>query len=197
MLATIKDKKINNNKKYVIGLDFGTDSARALVVNVDTGKEESTHVSYYKRWGQGSYQDASKNIFRHHPLDYMESLQEVINTSLEKMSEGSGNNVIAIGAIEKDYEEETGTLIVDTFNTSKLDYMQIKVCLVAGHGPFTWGSSADDAVYMSKILEEIARQNFLTRSLNPDIEPLKKTMHNKYYFRKHGKDAYYGQDHQD
>ena len=100
-------------------------------------------------------------------------------------------------AIEKDYEEETGTLIVDTFNTAKLDYMQIKACLVAGHGPFTWGSNADDAVYVSKVLEEIARQNFLTQSLNPEIEPLKKTLQNKHYFRKHGKDAYYGQDHQD
>lgn len=96
MLATINNKKINN-KKYVIGLDFGTDSVRALVVNVNTGKEEATHVSYYKRWRKGSYQDASANIFRHHPLDYIESLQEVINTSLEKMPAGTGNNVIAIG----------------------------------------------------------------------------------------------------
>lgn len=96
-------------------------------------------------------------------------------------------------AIEKDYEEETGKLIIDTFNTANFDYMQIKACLVAGHGPFTWGSNADEAVYMSKILEEIARQNFLTQLLKSDIKPLKKTLHNKHYFRKHGKDAYYGQ----
>lgn len=89
--------KNNSNKKYVIGLDFGTDSVRALVVNVDTGKEESTHVSYYKRWKQGKYQDASKNIFRHHPLDYMESLNEVISSSLKGMPAGTGDNVIAIG----------------------------------------------------------------------------------------------------
>ena len=100
---------------------------------------------------------------------------------------------ISNDAIEKDYEEETGKLIINTFNTARLDYMQIKACLVAGHGPFTWGSSADDAVYMGKVLEEIAHQNFLTRLLNPDIEPLKKTLCNKHYFRKHGKDAYYGQ----
>jgi L-ribulokinase len=97
MHAIINVKKINNNKKYVIGLDFGTDSIRVLVVNINTGKEESTHVSYYKRWRQGRYQDASKNIFRHHPLDYMESLQEVVRASLEKMPAGTGNNVIAIG----------------------------------------------------------------------------------------------------
>ena len=85
------------DSKYVIGLDFGTDSVRALVVNVKTGKEESTHVSYYKRWKQGRYQDASKNIFRHHPLDYLESLQEVINKSLKNMPANTHGNVIAIG----------------------------------------------------------------------------------------------------
>ena len=72
-----------SNNKYVIGLDFGTDSVRALVVNVDNGKEESTHVVYYKRWGQGKYIDASKNMFRHHPLDYVESLEEVIKSALD------------------------------------------------------------------------------------------------------------------
>lgn len=85
------------DSKYVIGLDFGTDSVRALVVNVKNGKEESTHVSYYKRWKQGMYQDASNNIFRHHPLDYLESMQEVITKSLKSMPAGTRENVIAIG----------------------------------------------------------------------------------------------------
>ncbi len=85
------------DKKYVIGLDFGTDSVRALVVDVDDGKEVSTHVVNYKRWGHGRYVDPSKNMFRHHPLDYIESMEEVIKKSLELMPEGSGKNVIGIG----------------------------------------------------------------------------------------------------
>jgi len=87
----------NKDKKYVIGLDFGTDSVRALIVNVDTGEEESTHVSYYRRWKLGKYQDASKNIFRHHPLDYIESLSDVIRQALKKMPPGSSEKVIGIG----------------------------------------------------------------------------------------------------
>ena len=63
-----------SNDKCVIGLDFGTDSVRALIVNVDNGKEESTHVTHYKRWAQGKYIDSSINMFRHHPLDYLESV---------------------------------------------------------------------------------------------------------------------------
>ncbi|MCL5770970.1 MAG: hypothetical protein M1479_01655 [Actinobacteria bacterium] len=74
MIETINDKKTNNNKKYVIGLDFGTDSVRALVGNVDTGKEEAIHVSYYKRWGQGkfirtcSYNKIIKDLLINHLL---------------------------------------------------------------------------------------------------------------------------------
>ncbi|MBM3705997.1 MAG: ribulokinase, partial [Actinobacteria bacterium] len=90
-----KSTWVKNN--YVIGLDFGTDSVRSLVVNADTGREEATHVSYYKRWGQGKYQDASRNMFRHHPLDYIESLEEVIKSSLKKMPAGSAGSIIGIG----------------------------------------------------------------------------------------------------
>jgi len=96
-------------------------------------------------------------------------------------------------SIEKDYELETGTLIADTFNKANLDYMQIQACLVAGHGPFTWGSSAEQAVFVSILLEAIAEQNFYTQLLNPDIRPIKQKLLDKHYLRKHGKEAYYGQ----
>jgi len=86
-----------SDDKYVIGLDFGTDSVRALIVNVDNGKEESTNVVYYKRWSQGKYIDSSKNMFRHHPLDYLESMEEVIKVALKAMPKDSGKKVIGIG----------------------------------------------------------------------------------------------------
>ena len=85
------------DEKYVIGLDFGTDSVRALIINVENGKEESTYVVYYKRWSQGKYIDSSKNMFRHHPLDYLESMEEVIKVALKSMPKDSGKKVIGIG----------------------------------------------------------------------------------------------------
>ena len=85
------------DNRYTIGLDFGTDSVRALIVNVNNGKEESTSVSSYKRWSQGKYQDPSKKMFRHHPLDYMESLQEVIIEALRGMPAESADSIIGIG----------------------------------------------------------------------------------------------------
>ncbi len=86
-----------SNDKFVIGLDFGTDSVRALLVDVDSGEEKSSFVSYYKRWGKGKYSDSSKNQFRHHPLDYLESLEESIKGVLEKMPAGAGKNIVGIG----------------------------------------------------------------------------------------------------
>jgi len=94
-------------------------------------------------------------------------------------------------AIKGDYEKETGIQIIERFKT--LDYREIEMVLVAGHGPFTWGKSAQSAVYNSVILEELAKMALLTQSIQPDIAPLKQTLVDKHYLRKHGKDAYYGQ----
>jgi len=102
-------------------------------------------------------------------------------------------DVISDEAIRKDYEKETGSLIIDTFKRLGLDYKFMKACLVASHGPFAWGNSPDEAVFASLILEEIAMQNCFTRLLNPSIKSIKAVLLDKHYLRKHGKDAYYGQ----
>jgi L-ribulose-5-phosphate 4-epimerase len=100
---------------------------------------------------------------------------------------------ISDSSIEKDYEKETGVLIIETFKSLGINYHEIKACLVGCHGPFTWGRSANDAVFVSAILEEIAIQNLYTQLLNPSAKSIKKTILDKHYKRKHGKDAYYGQ----
>ena len=86
-----------SGSKFVIGLDFGSDSVRSIIVNAENGKEIATHVSNYWRWGEGKYIDASKNQFRHHPLDYIESLEEAIKGALKKSPENIANNIIGIG----------------------------------------------------------------------------------------------------
>ena len=81
----------------VLGLDFGTDSVRALLINTTTGKEETSDVAYYRRWAAGKYCDPDKFQFRQHPLDYIESLEAAIRGALAKMPAGSGEAVIGIG----------------------------------------------------------------------------------------------------
>ena len=69
--------------KYTIGMDFGSDSVRALVVNTRTGEELATAVHNYARWKQGLYCEPSKNKFRQHPLDYIEGIENTIKSVLE------------------------------------------------------------------------------------------------------------------
>lgn len=68
--------------QYVIGVDFGTDSVRALLVNAQTGETVGTHVHEYARWKQGLYCDPAQSQFRQHPLDYLEGLEATINGAL-------------------------------------------------------------------------------------------------------------------
>jgi len=94
-------------------------------------------------------------------------------------------------AIQRDYETETGVQIVERLRG--LDHREIEMIVVACHGPFTWGKTAQKAVYNSRVLEEIAHMAYLTQSINPTVPPLKDTLIAKHYQRKHGAHAYYGQ----
>jgi L-ribulose-5-phosphate 4-epimerase len=99
--------------------------------------------------------------------------------------------VISDAAIARDYEDETGALIVDTFRNA--DPALVKAVLVASHGPFTWGKDPAEAVFVSAMLEEIARMGAFSLLLNPEAGNMKQTLLDKHYLRKHGKNAYYGQ----
>jgi L-ribulose-5-phosphate 4-epimerase len=92
-----------------------------------------------------------------------------------------------------DYEHETGNQILDLFRQEHLSPEEVEMVLVACHGPFTWGKTAAKAVYNAAVLEEIARMAYLTLQINPLTPPMKQTLKDKHYFRKHGANAYYGQ----
>lgn len=102
------------------------------------------------------------------------------------------SEVIEDSAIEGDYELEVGKLIVDTFRN--MNYQSMKACLVACHGPFTWGESADDSIEAAIMLEHIAMLAFRSILLEGSVRDIKETLLDKHYLRKHGKDAYYGQE---
>lgn len=82
--------------KYTIGLDYGTDSVRSLIVNVETGEEVASAVFNYPRWKKGMYCDAPNNRFRQHPKDYLEGLEYTIKEALKKAPAGVAENVVGI-----------------------------------------------------------------------------------------------------
>lgn len=91
------------------------------------------------------------------------------------------------------YEAETGKVIVETFRERGVDAIAVPGVIVYGHGPFTWGETADKAVSNSIVLDEIAEMAYMNELIQPHIAPLPQYLQDKHYFRKHGPDAYYGQ----
>ena len=83
--------------KYTIGIDFGTDSVRAIVVDVKIGHVISECVASYPRWAKGLYRHPDKNIFRQHPLDYLEAMTQCVHGALAALSADSRRQIVGIG----------------------------------------------------------------------------------------------------
>ena len=94
--------------------------------------------------------------------------------------------------IENGYEKNTGLVIRETFLNKDPD--AIPGVLVKNHGPFTWGTSPNNAVHNAAVLEEVAYMAYYAMTLNPEIKDVDSYLLDKHYFRKHGKNAYYGQE---
>ena len=83
-------------EKFVIGVDYGTDSVRSVILNAANGDELASSVFYYPRWKDGMYCDPQQNQFRQHPLDYIEGLENTIKDCIKKAGENIANNIVAI-----------------------------------------------------------------------------------------------------
>lgn len=86
--------------QYVIGIDYGSDSVRSVIINASNGAELASSVFYYPRWQKGLFCNPAKNQFRQHPLDYIEGLEQSIKTCIQKA--GGANIAAAIKAIAVD-----------------------------------------------------------------------------------------------
>ena len=96
--------------------------------------------------------------------------------------------------IESAYEKNTGIVIAETFMKRNIDPMAVPGVLCVNHGPFSWGKNGHDAVHNAAVLETVAEMATKTELLNPSVKPVKQAILDKHYFRKHGKNAYYGQN---
>ncbi|MFU8792956.1 MAG: L-ribulose-5-phosphate 4-epimerase [Acholeplasmataceae bacterium] len=95
--------------------------------------------------------------------------------------------------INEDYEKNTGSVIIETYQKNGLNPLETPAVLVSEHGPFVWGNSLDNAVHNAVVLEYVAHMAHHTLQLRKDDHSMQETLLNKHYNRKHGKHAYYGQ----
>ncbi|ANU46385.1 L-ribulose-5-phosphate 4-epimerase [Enterocloster clostridioformis] len=95
--------------------------------------------------------------------------------------------------IEEGYERNTGVLITDYFQEQKLDYEAMPAVLCKNHGPFAWGKDPFEAVHTAVVLEEVAKMAARCEQINPQAATAPQSLQDKHYYRKHGANAYYGQ----
>ena len=96
--------------------------------------------------------------------------------------------------IEGEYEKNTGLAIIEKFKSDKLDPVEVPGVLVKSHGVFAFGKDGAQSVYHATVIEEVAKMAYLTENINPDAPRADQFMMEKHYQRKHGKNAYYGQN---
>jgi len=95
------------------------------------------------------------------------------------------------GEITGEYEKETGAMIANLFSAADPD--AVPAVLVYSHGPFAWGSNADEAVHNAVVLEEVAFMAWHSISMNPGLSSIQQELLDQHYLRKHGANSYYGQ----
>ena len=96
--------------------------------------------------------------------------------------------------IDEVYEKNTGILIADEYEKRGMDYVATPAVLCKNHGPFTWGKNAHEAVHNAVVLEEVAKMAARCEMINPQNKPAPQELQDKHYYRKHGANAYYGQN---
>ncbi len=197
---------IDREKGLVVIKPSGVDYDRLtaddmVVVDLDGNKIEGsmnpssdtpTHLELYRRFpeigGVAHTHSAYATAFAQAAKDI-----EVYGTTHADFAYGSipCTRDLLRDEIDSDYELNTGRVIVECFETRGIDYNAVPAVLVHSHGPFTWGKDCMAAAVNSAILEEVAHIAHLSVALNAPTAS--KAIQKKHYFRKHGKNAYYGQ----
>jgi L-ribulose-5-phosphate 4-epimerase len=96
--------------------------------------------------------------------------------------------------ITHNYELNSGKVIIETLEGEGYTPLEMPGIILFNHGPFTWGETPEKAVHNAKVLEEVAKMGYRTTTLNLSISPISQVLLDKHYLRKHGENAYYGQN---
>ena len=96
--------------------------------------------------------------------------------------------------ISEGYERNTGVLIVNEFKRMEKDPVAVPGTLCKNHGPFAWGKDGHEAVHNAVVMEEVAKMAARCEWINPQVKPAPQELQDKHYNRKHGENAYYGQN---
>lgn len=186
------------------GIPYDTMKSEDMVIvdlngNVIEGKlkpssDMPTHLEIYRQWG-----DRVQGVVHTHSIYATAWAQSGLDIPVQGTTHADYfyGDIPCLGFLTKEevkenYEHYTGVKIVSEFERKKIDPLKMGACLLAGHGPFTWGGNVEKAVENAIVLETVAKMGFSTLLLNRNIK-LPEYILDKHYLRKHGENAYYGQ----
>ncbi|MFM6976295.1 MAG: L-ribulose-5-phosphate 4-epimerase [Sphingobacteriaceae bacterium] len=156
--------------------------------------DTKTHAVLYKHW------DKIGSIVHTHSTYATSWAQSLRDIPIFGTTHADHNTVdipcappMSDDMIKGNYEYETGFQIMNCYKEKGLDYTEVEMMIVGNHAPFTWGKTAQKAVYNAAVLESVAKMAWLTEQINPNAPRLKDALIKKHYERKHGPDSYYGQ----
>jgi len=180
---------LSPNKMVIVDFDGNTIKGK-LRPSSDT----KTHAVLYKHW-------ENINGIAHTHSTYATAWAQSLRDIPIYGTTHADHNIVDIPCaapmsdemIAGDYEHQTGFQIMNCLQEKNLSYEELEMVLVGNHAPFTWGKTAEKAVYNSAILEAIAKMAFITEQVKPMAPRLKDALIKKHFERKHGPDSYYGQ----
>lgn len=201
---------ISEDRKYMVikpsGVDYdGMSPEDMVVVDLESGKrvegkwkpssDTDTHLELYRRY------PAIKGIVHTHSINAVAFAQAgmaipALGTTHADYFYGDipCTRELTKEEVEEAYEKNTGKVIIETIDSLGYDPMAVPGIVVKNHGPFAWGTSPANAVYNAVVMETVAEMDLRTLLLNPEASIARYVL-DKHYMRKHGPNAYYGQDH--
>lgn len=187
-------EKLTPESMVIVDLD-----GKKVDGNLNPSSDTPTHAILYKEWGTSSDSKIGGIIHTHSTfaVSWAQAVKSVPlfgTTHADHIQKAIPcTPYLSKEAVERDYEKETGLLIINHFKNLGLNPNEINMVLCGGHGPFAWGETAEKSVYNGTVLEEICKMALNTLILNPKQKQLPEHIVNKHYLRKHGPNAYYGQ----
>ena len=190
----IKPSGVNLNKINYLDISVVDINSKKLISGKKPSVDLPTHLIIYKNFPQINSIVHTHSIFATSWAQAKKPIPCLGTTHADYF----GDSIPITKDIKKNelknYETQTGNLIVNKIKNLKINPLDLPGILVSSHGPFSWGASTDEAIKNAQVIEYIAQLAFNSKIINNKVQKISKFLHKKHFNRKIGPNSYYGQN---